>query len=239
MAVAVVLVIYFVSQAIGQAAVVGVYTSLRHVTAARAESLLSSSVAAQFFYILLVEVITFGLLYLFIHRRKISLQALGLIRPRLRDPLLSLAALPVYFGVYLAVLTAATKLFPSLNVNQQQQIGFQQAHSGLNLVLTFVSLVVLPPLVEETMMRGFLFGSLKKGLPVVWAALITSVMFAAAHLQFGSGAPLLWVAAIDTFTLSLVLCFLRHKTGSLWPGIGLHALKNFVAFASIFLLHMS
>jgi membrane protease YdiL (CAAX protease family) len=44
------------------------------------------------------------------------------------------------------------------------------------------------------------------------------------------------VAALDTFTLSLVLCYLRQKTDSLWPGIMLHALKNGLAFMSLFLI---
>jgi membrane protease YdiL (CAAX protease family) len=32
----------------------------------------------------------------------------------------------------------------------------------------------------------------------------------------------------------MVLAYLREKTGSLWPPIGLHALKNFVAFMALF-----
>ena len=67
------------------------------------------------------------------------------------------------------------------------------------------------------------------------AAIITSLMFAVGHLQFGSGAPLLWVAALDTFVLSLVLCYIREKTDSLWPGIFIHAIKNALAFSVLFL----
>jgi membrane protease YdiL (CAAX protease family) len=64
------------------------------------------------------------------------------------------------------------------------------------------------------------------------------LLFAAAHLQWGSGAPLLWVAAIDTFVLSMVLSTLREKTGSLWSAIGLHAIKNGVAFTLLFVLRL-
>jgi membrane protease YdiL (CAAX protease family) len=59
-------------------------------------------------------------------------------------------------------------------------------------------------------------------------------LFGVAHLQFGSGAPLLWVAALDTFTLSIVLCYLREKTGSVWAGVFLHAIKNAIAFVALF-----
>ena len=58
-------------------------------------------------------------------------------------------------------------------------------------------------------------------------------------MEFGSGQPLLWVAALDTFTLSMVLCYLRQETDSLWPGILLHALKNCIAFITLFVLHAS
>ncbi len=87
------------------------------------------------------------------------------------------------------------------------------------------------------MVRGFLYGSLKKQWPKIYAVLCTSALFAIAHLQFGSGAPLLWVAAIDTFILSLVLIYLRDKTGSLAASIMLHMLKNSLAFVALFLLH--
>jgi membrane protease YdiL (CAAX protease family) len=61
-------------------------------------------------------------------------------------------------------------------------------------------------------------------------------LFAVAHLQFGSGAPLLWIAAIDTFVLSLFLIYLKDKTDSLWAPILLHMLKNFIAFMALFVL---
>jgi len=53
-------------------------------------------------------------------------------------------------------------------------------------------------------------------------------------LQARSGQPLLWVAGIDTFILSLVLIYLREKTDSLYASIGLHMLKNTIAFLGLF-----
>ena len=70
----------------------------------------------------------------------------------------------------------------------------------------------------------------------VYAGILTSVIFAAAHLPEGGGSGLFWIGAIDVFTLSLVLVFLKQKTKSLWPGICLHAIKNLVAFISLFVL---
>jgi uncharacterized protein len=126
-----------------------------------------------------------------------------------------------------------------LNVDQKQQIGFTGAHGFLPLLVTFLSLAVIPPLVEETVMRGFLFSSLRAKLALRTAVVITSVLFAIGHLQFGSGAPLLWIAALDTLTLSLFLIYLRQKTDSLWASILLHGLKNSLAFIFIFIYHQT
>ena len=86
-------------------------------------------------------------------------------------------------------------------------------------------------------MRGFLFGALRRSTGFWISAAITSVIFASLHLGGGEqGAGLLWIAAIDTFILSLALCYLREKTGRLWASIGLHAIKNGVAFVALFIL---
>lgn len=168
---------------------------------------------------------------------KSSLRTIGWRGLRWRDVVFALAGFALYFVGYAVVLTIATHIFPAINVDQKQELGFQDTSGNINLFLTFLSLVVLPPIVEETVFRGFVFSGLKNKLPFIYAAIATSLLFASAHLQYGSGKPLLWIAAIDTFTLSLVLCYLRQKTGGLWAGIFLHALKNGIAFVSLFLLH--
>lgn len=193
-----------------------------------------SEPAVSFATTFVIYALMVGLVYWFIRSRKGSLRLLGVRRPHLKDFGMTLLAVPVYIGAYLLLLSVASALVPGLNTEGQQQLGFTPNGIHPALIATFISLVVLPPLAEEFIMRGFLFTSLLKRFAFPMAALITSVLFAAAHLQIGSGAPLLWVAAIDTFVLSLVLCYLRYKTGALWAGIGLHALKNLVAFSVVF-----
>lgn len=193
----------------------------------------------QFLFVLAVETITFGLIFRFVKKRASSLKAIGLNRkPILKDLGWAALAFLVYFGALLVATAIFKAIFPAVNENQDQIIGFDNAH-GLQLLFVFVSLVILPPFVEEVLARGFLFSGLKKGWPVIWAALATSVLFALAHLQAGSGNQLLWTAALDTFILSLVLIYLRQKTGSLWASIMLHMLKNGVAFFVLFVFHLS
>jgi len=230
-------VVYFVAQVVASLIVV-IYPHLRGWDQSAGEKWLTSTVTAQFWYVFFAEALTVGAIVWFVRLRKGTLRSIGWRAPQWIGVVYALAGFFVYFIVYAVLLGIATHLFPSLNVNQKQQLGFNNAAGSLNLWLAFLSLVVLPPLAEETVFRGFVFTGLRNKLTPVWAAVITSLLFASAHLEFGSGQPLLWVAAIDTFTLSLVLCYLRQKTDSLWPGIFLHALKNGIAFVSLFLLHV-
>lgn len=144
-----------------------------------------------------------------------------------------------YIG-YLMVLILTINIFkslvPSFNTERAQQLGFDMSGGGAALVPVFISLVVLPPIVEESLMRGFLFTNLRRRRSLFYSTVVVSVVFASAHLQIGSGAPLLWSAALDTFILSVFMCRLREETGSLWPCIMLHALKNLVAFWYLFVL---
>lgn len=192
----------------------------------------------QFLQILFIEVATLGLLYLFLRYRKSGIRAIGLIKPKLQDAGYALAGFAVYLPIYIVSLVVLTRFIPTLNVDQEQQLGFEQANTAPQLSLVFISLVILPPLIEEILARGFLYSGLRTKLPVIYAALLTSVLFGAAHLQFGSGEPLLWVAAIDTFILSMVLVYMRERSGSLWPPIGLHMIKNGVAFFLVFVLNV-
>lgn len=212
------------------------YPHLRGWNAARADAWLNNSIVAQFWFVLAAEGLTFAAIWWFVRYRGATLRAIGMRRPRWVDPLYTLAGFAVYFFGYAIVLTIATHLFPHLNVNQKQELGFNNVSGSGGLILTFLSLVVFPPIVEETVFRGFVFTGLRNKLKPIAAALITSALFAVAHLEFGSGKPLLWIAAIDTFTLSLVLCYLRQTTNSLWPGIFLHALKNGIAFVGLFII---
>lgn len=208
--------------------------SLSGLSDTEATQWLSRSVVGQSLFMAAVKLVTFGLLYWFIRARKAGLRSLGLVRPRLRDMKYLLLGVVNYFPASILVASIIERLIPQINLSQQQQIGFTGATTVPQLLLVFISLVVLPPIIEEILFRGFLFGGLRTKLPLVWAALITSILFALPHLQFGSGEPLLWAAFIDTFILSLVLVYARVKSGSLWTAIGLHALKNCVAFVALF-----
>ena len=228
--------IYFVSQIIG-GSLIYIYPLSRGWSTYQANAWFDNNVYGQFLLVLAIEGFAVLLLWLFLRRRQASFKTIGLKSSKwLRNVGYILLGYAAYFALYFALLAVAQQLI-HINADQQQQLGFQTAH-GSQLIFVFASLVIMPPLAEEILVRGFLYSGLKKGLPTIWAVLITSALFGMAHLEPGSDAPLLWVAAIDTFTLSLVLIYLREKTGSLHAPIGLHMLKNGVAFLSLFVFHV-
>ncbi|MFZ1248755.1 MAG: type II CAAX endopeptidase family protein [Candidatus Saccharimonadales bacterium] len=202
----------------------------------RAEAWLDNSIPAQFAFILLAEALCIAGVFWFVRRRQVLLRTIGWNSVQMRYIGVALVGFGAYFLSYILVAVLASKLVPSLNMEQKQEIGFSGASTPLELMLTFVSLVILPPLAEEILFRGFLFTGMRQKLRFLPAAIITSIIFAVGHLQFGSGAPLLWVAAIDTFVLSMVLCYVRVRSDSLWSAIFIHAMKNGLAFSVLFLV---
>jgi membrane protease YdiL (CAAX protease family) len=217
--------------------IISIYPLLRGWSAYHAQTWLDSSLAAKLAYLLAVTALLFAALNTLLRRYKSSFTAIGLRRPKWTDPLFSLAAFPAYVLFFIAAATVIKSVAPGLDINQAQNVGFNGTYNGLQLVFIAIGLVVLPPLTEEIFFRGLLYGSLKKAVAIVPAAIITSLLFAAGHLAESAGSGPLYIAAIDTFVLSLVLVYLREKTGGLWASIGLHAIKNGVAFASLFLVH--
>lgn len=227
-----IILVFFASQ-IGAGVLIAIYPAIKNWTASQGTDWLQSSVIAQFVYILLAEFFAVWLVLWLLKRAHVAKAKIGLIRPALKDILYALSGYAVYFIIYFLIIIIAGHFSDLINVDQSQKIGFDGA-GGKQLIYVFASLVILPPIAEEIMFRGFLFSSLRQKFRMRYAVILTSLLFGVAHLQFGSGAPLLWVAALDTFTLSVVLSTLREKTGSLWPGIYLHALKNGIAFLALF-----
>lgn len=192
-----------------------------------------NSTGGQFVFVLLSEAFTVLVLWLFLRRRRTKLSSLGFTRrPRWQDIGYVLAGTVTYIAMLILTTALIGTLF-QINVDQKQEIGFEQVAGLSALLMAFISLVILPPLVEETLFRGFLYGGLRTKLNMWGATIITSLLFAAPHL-LASSEGLLWIAGVDTFVLSIVLCYVRETTGSLWASIGVHALKNGIAFIYLF-----
>ncbi len=215
------------------------YVAIRHWSTSTASSWLTNSVPALFIETFLVESFVVLFLYAFMRRRNISFKSIG-IRGKflLRDLKYAIVGFSAYLLIYLSVVSVLQYLIHGFNTSQKQNLGIPNSAHGGNLWLLFIMLVILPPIAEELLFRGFIYTSLRPKMNKIIAAIIVSLLFATPHL-FESNNGLLWVAGIDTFTLSMVLVYVREKTDKLWASIIIHFLKNFVAFASLYLLHSS
>ena len=144
---------------------------------------------------------------------------------------LAIAGTVVY--ILLTLLTQyVLRQMPWYDASQLQQLGVSTHLYGVELVAAYVVLVIATPFFEELIFRGILYGQLRRTLLPAWAtALAVSILFGLAHGQ--------WNVGVDVFCLSLVACFLRERTGTIWPGVVIHTIKNGVAFWFIFVAAQS
>jgi membrane protease YdiL (CAAX protease family) len=163
-----------------------------------------------------------------LRRQKTTLTMLGLDRlPTWVDIGLSPLFFIGYSLITAAVLAITTTWIPGFPIDQVQDTGFKAFGSQSDNILAFLTLVVLAPLAEEVLFRGYLYGKLKGYVPAVAAAIATSLLFGIAHLQ--------WNVGLDVFILSLALCGLRSLTGSIWAGVLVHMIKNGIAYYFLFI----
>lgn len=190
-----------------------------------ASTLLDTVIAAVVYTLTLGIVI--GVPYKWLGVR-VTKKELGLTRwPNLMDVVYT----PIAFIVYMmcaAVLTMAVMVaFPNIDMTQEQQVGFDDISQGYEYVLAFLTLVIIAPVAEEVLIRGYLYGRIRKYFSVVAAAAATAVLFSAMHVQLN--------VAISLLPIGIILVVLREKTGSIWAGIFLHMLKNGIAYYLLFI----
>ena len=106
-----------------------------------------------------------------------------------------------------------------------EQLGTEE--STLLLVLSAGLTCVVAPMCEEFLFRGYIFTALRPWglLP---AAIADGLLFGGVHASSAPALDLLPLAA-----LGFGLCLLYRYSGSLYPGMGAHALNNSLAFASL------
>jgi membrane protease YdiL (CAAX protease family) len=94
--------------------------------------------------------------------------------------------------------------------------------------LLFLGGVVVAPLVEEVYFRGFVFAGLRERYGWLHAASISSAMFALLHFQLWNLLPI--------FLLGFLFAYLYQRSGSIWPGILLHAAVNGLSLGIAYLV---
>jgi len=189
-----------------------------------------NSIAAQFIFVFLAELGAAGLVFLVLRERGLNLKAIGFgRRPVWRDLRRAGIGFVIFYVLLIAAGAIVNVFVPSIN-NEQQDVGFNTITTISDNLLAIIALVVLPPLGEETLVRGYLYSGLRSKLKYLPALLITSLLFGAAHLS-ENDSGLLWSGALDTFLLSVVLVYLRENTGALYAGMLVHMANNVIAFS--------
>ena len=140
---------------------------------------------------------------------------------------------PVAFIVSLilaAGLVALFSLFPWFNAEQTQNLGFSTFIMGWDRIVSFITLLLVAPIAEEIIFRGWLYGKIREKWGMLPSILVVSTLFGLVHFQ--------WNVGVNVFALSIVLCGLREITGTVYAGILTHMLKNGVAFYLLYVLGM-
>ena len=135
-----------------------------------------------------------------------------------------------------AGLVAIFNIFPWFDAEQAQEVGFSIYLTGLEKIVAFLILVVVAPIAEELIFRGWLYGKLRPMLSekmsdrasMIISIFLVSLLFGIVHMQ--------WNVGVNVFAMSIVLCGLREITGTIYAGILMHMIKNGVAFYLLYVL---
>ena len=143
-----------------------------------------------------------------------------------------------YFGLHFVVLILTAFLFQLLGIeadNDQQEIQ-KRFFDNQGIWLTILLTVIIVPIFEESLFRGFFFAGLRRHLKFFSAFLFSSAFFTVLHLNFESTwQENLYIFAV-IFGLSYFITLTFEKTNNLWAPAIFHTLHNLRAVLVVFFL---
>lgn len=120
------------------------------------------------------------------------------------------------FTVYYTIEYANTYLFENLDDNYYESYTYLDNPLFWAIIFT----AIMPPIFEELAFRGFLFNQLQKVASEKVTIIATAFIFALVHFSFIS---LIWI-----LPFGLILGYIRSKYNTLWYGIVIHFIHNFI-----------
>lgn len=156
----------------------------------------------------------------------IQLGLFGLQSPlvaRWRVLLASLFMLGASLGAIQVWVMAATAL--GLDVLIPGDLPSDLLLPGPFAALSVIALAVVTPVAEEIFFRGFVLRGFVNRWGVAPGIVLSAVVFAGLHFQPS--------VIVPVFITGLLLGWLYWHTGSIWPGIGVHAAQNLIATLGI------
>ena len=172
--------------------------------------------------LLISNIIALLLIWLFfvIRRRKFT-QEVELVKTRWTN----LAAAVIYGFRMCFATTFVTWLLVEILPISQATIDAHLAASALtesDYTLTgILSAVVIAPIAEEVFLRGLAYTRLRRAMPPIWAAVLSSLIFGVLH------GNIIWF--MSAFMAGLAMTWIFQRTGSLWAPILVHMTNNALA----------
>ena len=167
-----------------------------------------------------------GLLFWFARLRSSSaVEYLALTLPRKRDMVVLLLSAAVLF----AASDGLSWLLGQNVVTSFQDDIYRSAASAGTQVWLWLAVVVVAPIGEETLFRGFLFRGWQRSSGDAWIAIgTTAFLWAIVHVQYDS------LVIGEILLAGLVLGWVRWRTRSTISTILLHSLLNAVGMAETY-----
>lgn len=101
--------------------------------------------------------------------------------------------------------------------------------NNLMFYLNFIIAVILVPIYEEIFYRRIMFEKLLEDYKPVTSVIITSILFAAVHLDLNG--------LIAYFVIGLAFTYIYYLTRNIWFNIFLHSVFNIIAFFTKIVVH--
>jgi hypothetical protein len=202
----------------GQAAALAVLTSWYGVDVARLPDLAADGVAVALIIIVSTPV-QVALLWAFASRGgNNSAVQLGWIWPKRTEAIFAVLAAVAY----IVIGDVASAVMGRDLVTSFQTDIYRTASDAGWLPLLWIAVVIVTPIGEETLFRGWLFSGWLREPTDTWPVIIvTAALFAILHVQYD------WFVIGQVFVFGLLVGWMRWATGSAIVTMLMHAVINF------------
>ena len=149
-------------------------------------------------------------------KRKIPLSELGSLEIQTK---------PLFLSIFLLAAFLLLEEFYFYVLGIEMPESFIEFMLAEPILLGFISVVVVAPIIEEFLFRGFLYSQLRRSFLKDWGAMaVSSLVWTAIHFQYEVG------ILFFLFLFGLFLGYFRIKYNSLLIPDALHAINNLIAF---------
>lgn len=144
-------------------------------------------------------------------------------------PLVPILTFAQFFGMFIIntqlILRFTGKAFENPQI---ENITGGMRLTPIDLVLLLILVAIIAPVAEELLFRGLLYPVLRRSWGVTLAIILNALLFGFAHVVL--------ILIPGLFFVGLILAWVRERSGSVIPGMLLHALQNGIIIIGIYAL---